>query len=67
MPGEEAIEAEGVVVKNLGGGRCWLELANGHRLLAHATRKTKQPLTATEGGRLRVQVSPFDMSKGRII
>ncbi len=68
MPGEDAIETEGVVVKVLGQGKCWVELANGHRLLAHATRKSGLPAAAPmAGGRLRVQLSPFDLSKGRII
>lgn len=66
--GAEAIEAEGVVTGIVGHGRFWLELENGHRLLAHPARRTRTELGQVKlGDRLRVRVSPFDLSKGRLI
>ena len=72
MPGAEdggyVIEAEGVVTEAVGNGRFWLELENGHRLLAHPTRRTRtEPGEVRVGDHLRVQVSPFDLSKGRLV
>ena len=66
--GAEAIEAEGIVIGVVGNGRFWLELENGHRLLAHPARRTETDLGSVKlGDRLRVRVSPFDLSKGRLI
>lgn len=68
MSGENSIETEGHVVKAIGNGRFWLELENGHRLVAHATKRTRKDLGKVyEDDRLRVSVSPFDLSKGRIV
>ncbi len=72
MPGAEdggyVIEAEGVVTGIVGNGRFWLELENGHRLLAHPTRRTRTELGGVKmGDHLRVHVSPFDLSKGRLV
>jgi translation initiation factor IF-1 len=66
--GEYVIEAEGVVTEAVGNDRFWLELENGHRLLAHPTRRTRTELGEVRvGDCLRVQVSPFDLSKGRLV
>jgi translation initiation factor IF-1 len=44
------------------------ELANGHRLLAHAGhRHQKQAATLAVGDKVRLEMSPFDMSVGRIL
>lgn len=67
MSGDGGIEAEGRVVNVIGNGRFWIELENGHRLVAHATRQTRTNLgQVVEGSPLRVTVSPADLSKGRI-
>ncbi|MBL67476.1 MAG: translation initiation factor IF-1 [Verrucomicrobiales bacterium] len=65
--GADTIAAEGVVTEIVGRGRFWLELENGHRLMAHPTRRTRTELESVKlGDRLRVRVSPFDLSKGRL-
>ena len=67
MSGDCGIEAEGRVINVIGNGRFWIELENGHRLVAHATRQTRTNLDqVVEGSPLRVTVSPADLSKGRI-
>ena len=67
MPGENAITVEGTVVEVLGDGLFRAELANGHRLIAHPTRQTRGRLGGLGvGGRVRLKLSPFDLSKGRI-
>jgi translation initiation factor IF-1 len=56
------------VVEVVGPGLVRLELANGHRLLAHAARREQAAVaTVTVGERLTVEMSPFDMSSGRIL
>ena len=68
MPGQDAITVEGIVVERLGDGLFRAQLANGHRVLAHAARKNREKTAALEpGGKVRLEMSPFDMSKGRIL
>ena len=68
MPREDAITVEGTVVEVLGDGLFRAELANGHRILAHSARKNREKLAGlAPGGKVRLEMSPFDMSKGRIV
>jgi translation initiation factor IF-1 len=67
MPGEGSFIVEGVVTEAMPNGTWRVELSNGHRLLGFAAGKAKQSFRARPGDRLRLQVSPFDLSKGRII
>ena len=68
MPGDDAITVEGTVVEVLGHGLYRAQLANGHRVLAHPTRHTRGRLGGLGlGGKVRLEMSPFDMSKGRIL
>ena len=68
MPGENAINVEGVIVQVLGDGLFRAELKNGHQLLAHGTRRNREKLTVLKPGEtVNLELSPFDMSKGRIL
>lgn len=68
MPREDAFEVEGVVVEALPSGIWRLELANGHRLLGFATRRTRETLgNLTPGEKVRLRLAPFDLSTGRIL
>lgn len=68
MPCEDAIVIEGTVVEVLGNGLFRAELANGHRLLAHTARKDKERVAGlVPGAPVRLEMSPFDMSTGRIV
>ena len=66
MARAEAIEVEGRVVEAVSHGVYRVELANGHRLLAHFGRR-KSIATAVVGGIVRLELSPFDLSTGRIL
>jgi translation initiation factor IF-1 len=67
MAGKDAIEVEGRVVEALPKCLFWVELANGHRLLAHASGKSRRTARGLSAGDVvRVQVSPFDLSRGCI-
>ena len=68
MPREDAITVEVEVVEALGNGLFRAELTNGHRVLAHSARKDREQVAAlAPGDRVRLEMSPFDMSKGRIL
>ena len=68
MPREDAITVEGTVVEVLRDGLFRAELTNGHRLVAHSVRKHRERVVAlVPGDKVRLEVSPFDMSQGRIL
>ena len=68
MPREGAITVEGTVVEVLGNGVFRAQLANGHRVVAHSSRKNREKVAGLgPGGRVRLEMTPFDMSKGRIL
>ena len=68
MPREDAITVEGTVVEVLGDGLFRAELANGHRVLAHSGQKHRERVMGlASGDKVRLEMSPFDMSKGRIL
>ena len=68
MPSPDAINVEGVVVEATGQGLFRAELKNGHRVLAYATRRNREKVAALKvGDRVNLEMSPFDMSKGRIV
>jgi translation initiation factor IF-1 len=64
MARKDAIQVEGRVVEALPKRLFWVELANGHRLLAHVSRRVARAFAA--GDVVRVDVSPYDLSKGCI-
>ena len=68
MAGESAFKVEGVVVETLPNKMYRVELSNGHRLLAFVTGKAKHGFAGlAPGDRVRLQLSPYDLSEGRII
>ena len=66
MAGADAIEVEGRVVEVLPHGMYRVELANGHRVLAHFKRRAGRKEFAA-GETMMLEMSPFDLSTGRII
>jgi len=69
VPREDAIRLVGRVVEVLGDRLFRVELKNGHRLLAHGSRRQDRGRLAglTVGSELQIEISPFDFSKGRIV
>ena len=68
MPGEDAFKPEGVIVAALPNGTYQVELANGHRLLGFVAGRARRSAVRFEpGNRVRLQLSPFDLSQGRIL
>ncbi len=68
MPKEEAIEVEGTVIEPLPNAMFRVELDNGHRVLAHISGKMRMHyIKILPGDRVTVELSPYDLSRGRII
>jgi translation initiation factor IF-1 len=67
MPKKEAIEVEGTVVEALPNATFRIELANGHRVLAHISGKIRvHYIRVLPGDRVLVELSPYDLDRGRI-
>ena len=67
MPKEEAIEVEGTIVEPLPNAMFRVELTNGHRVLAHVSGKIRMNfIRILPGDRVLVELSPYDLSHGRI-
>ena len=65
---EEAIEVEGTVKESLPSTMFRVELKNGHVILAHLSGKMrKHYIRIVPGDRVRVALSPYDLTRGRII
>jgi translation initiation factor IF-1 len=65
---EESIVTEGVVVDVLPGTMFRLKLSNGHIVLAHISGKMRKNfIRIVPGDRVSVEISPYDLSKARII
>ena len=68
MPKEEAIEAEGTVLETLPNAMFRVELENGHKVLAHISGKMRMHfIKILPGDRVTVELSPYDLYRGRII
>ena len=64
---EEKIEVEGTVVEALPGTQFRVELDNGHEVLAYLSGKMrKYYIRILLGDRVRVELSPYDLTRGRI-
>jgi translation initiation factor IF-1 len=64
---EDAIEIEGVVTEALANTRFRVQLEGGHTVIAHvAGRMRKHFIRIVPGDKVRVELSPYDLSKGRI-
>lgn len=68
MPKEEAILVEGNVVETLPNAMFRVELEKGHRVLAHVSGKMRKHfIKILPGDRVTVELSPYDLTRGRII
>ena len=68
VPKEELLEFEGLVTEILPDARYRVQLDNGHQLIAYtAGRMKKNRIKTLAGDRVTVEVSPYDLEKGRLI
>ena len=67
MAKEDSIEMEGTVIDNLPNTQFKVELENGHTVIAHISGKMrKHYIRILRGDKVTVQLTPYDLSKGRI-
>lgn len=65
---EEPIRTEGRIVEALPNTQFMVELENGHKVLAHiAGKMRKNFIRIVPGDRVTVEISPYDIDKGRIV
>jgi len=68
MAREGAIEVEGAIVEVLPNKMYRVELANRHRVLAYVAGKARLSFARlAPGDKVRLEMSPYDLSEGRII
>lgn len=68
MPKESPVQVEGTVVEPLPNASFRVELENGHRVLAHISGKVRVNfIRILPGDKVMVELSPYDLTRGRII
>lgn len=68
MPQEDLIAVEGTVTLKLPSARFRVALPTGHEIEAYVSGKMRQNyIRILPGDRVRVELSPYDLSKGRIV
>ncbi len=68
MPKQELIKVDGVITETLPNASFRVKLENGHEILAHISGKMRMHfIKILVGDKVSVEVSPYDLSKGRII
>ena len=67
MSKEDVIEIEGIVVEKLPNAMFKVELENGHQVLAHISGKLRKNfIRILPGDKVTMEMSPYDLTKGRI-
>ena len=65
---EEGIQIEGTVIEPLPNAMFRVELANGHKVLAHISGKMRMHyIRILPGNRVLVELSPYDLTRGRVV
>jgi len=67
MSKQATIEKEGTIIEALSNAMFRVELDNGHVIIAHISGKMRMHyIRILPGDRVRVEMSPYDLTKGRI-
>jgi len=67
MPKQSSIEKEGTIIEALSNAMFRVELDNGHVIIAHISGKMRMHfIKILPGDKVRVEMSPYDLTKGRI-
>jgi len=68
MAKQMLIEQDGTVIESLGNAMFKVELENGHVIIAHISGKMRMHyIKILPGDRVKLEMSPYDLSKGRIV
>ena len=64
---KDVIEIEGTILESMPNAMFRVELENGHEILAHISGKIRKNfIRILPGDRVRVEMTPYDLTKGRI-
>ncbi|MBP5557608.1 MAG: translation initiation factor IF-1 [Bacteroidales bacterium] len=67
MAKQSSIEQDGVVIESLGNAMFRVQLENGHVITAHISGKMRMHyIKILPGDKVQIEMSPYDLSKGRI-
>lgn len=67
MAKQSSIEQDGTIIEALSNAMFRVELENGHVIVAHISGKMRMNyIKILPGDKVRVEISPYDLSKGRI-
>lgn len=65
---EDCVELEGMVTEKLPNNMFRVDLENGHKVMAYVSGKMRLNfINISQGDKVKVVVSPYDLSRGRII
>ena len=65
---QDVIEIEGTVIENLPNANFRIRLKNGHEILGHVSGRMRMNfIRLLPGDKVLVEMTPYDLSKGRII
>ena len=68
MTKEEPLQVAGTVTESLPNATFRVELENGHKILAHISGKMRMHfIRILPGDKVTIEMSPYDLTKGRII
>ena len=68
MPKEDKLQIEGEVIDTLPNAMFKIRLENGHEVLGHLAGKMRMHyIRIVPGDRVTVEISPYDLTKGRIV
>lgn len=64
---QTSIQQDGTVIESLGNAMFRVELENGHIIIAHISGKMRMHyIKILPGDRVKIEMSPYDLTKGRI-
>ncbi|HTF38644.1 MAG TPA: translation initiation factor IF-1 [Blastocatellia bacterium] len=67
MPKEDMIPVEGTVMESLANATFKFQIGDGHEILAHLSGKMRKNfIKVLAGDKVTVELSPYDLTKGRI-
>ena len=67
MAKQASIQLDGTVIESLGNAMFRVELENGHQIIAHISGKMRMHyIKILPGDKVQIEMSPYDLSKGRI-
>ena len=68
MAKEDVIEVQGVIMETLPNAMFRVQLESGHKILAHISGKMRMHfIRILPGDKVTVELSPYDLTKGRIV